>query len=469
MMAAALGMLLSLLLAACGAATEVSDTLTPAITAAQTAPATAPATAGDPPPTTPSMQDASPSPGPVLTAAPEPVVVKTGADVLVADGFAALHGLHVGLIANQTSVSGGDFLLDLLHRAPEVELAVVFAPEHGVRGTAGAGDDVGDTVDPTTGVPIISLYKPGSDFRPSPAELSGIDVLVYDLQDVGARFYTYISTMGRSMEAAAHAGIPFVVLDRPNPSGGVAISGFTRTPDQVSFVSEYPIPALYGLTSGELAQMIVAEGWKDVDGLDLRVIAMQGWDRGQRWDDTGLPWIPPSPGLPAAQAALVYPGTVLVEATTLSFGRGTLAPFTQVGAPWVDAEAVAADLAGRGLAGVRFQATSFVPEVIPDVAENPAVIPFLGQTVPAVAVLVTDATAFDSVAVGIHLLEAFQTHATAAGRGELIDRAAAFDLLAGTAVLRQMLQSGVPAAEIVRSWTADVETFETQRQPYLIY
>lgn len=448
-----------------GADAVTGPSQTPVPTGSTSAPTAAPTATTPPTPTAPPVPTTTPAPTPT----PAPVTVRTGADVLAADGFQPLAGLRVGLIANQTSRVGDRFLLDLLHEAANVDLAAVFAPEHGVRGTAGAGEDVGDTVDPQTGVPVISLYKAGSGFRPTPGELEGIDVLVYDLQDVGTRFYTYISTMGRCMEAAAGAGIPFVVLDRPNPSGGAIVEGFARTPDQASFISEYPIPARYGMTSGELARMIQGEGWKDITGLDLRVIPMQGWTRDMTWADTGVDWVPPSPGLPTADAAVVYPGTVLIEATTLSFGRGTLRPFTQIGAPWVDAAAVAADLNARGLPGAAFRATTFVPEVIPDVATDPAAIPFLGEVVHAVEIIPTDPATIESVALGLHVLDAFGDHATTVGRGDLIDRGPTFDLLAGTPVVRQMLNRGDQPADIVAAWAADVEAFGALRAPYLIH
>lgn len=427
------------------------------VTSSSPAPPTAPAPAAD---------AAAPPPSP--TATPTPRVI-TGAAALAASDFGPLHGRRVGLIANQTSVAGGRHLIDLLHEASDVDLVAVYAPEHGVRGAAGAGEDVGDTVDEATGVPVISLYKTGSDFRPTQAELAGVDVLVYDLQDVGARFYTFISTMGRSMEAAAEAGIGFLVLDRPNPSGGLTVEGFTRTADQVSFISEYPIPSRYGLTAGELARMIAGEGWKTTGGLDVQVAPLTGWARQQRWGDTGLEWIPPSRGLPTPTAALVYPGTVLIEATSLSYGLGTQQPFTQVGAPWVDADAVTADLTARQLPGVAFAATRFVPEVIPGLAENPDAIRFLDEEVAAVRIEVTDPAAVASVATGVHLLDAFRAHAAAQGRDELINRPQTFDLLAGTSRLRLMLQEGASAGDVVAAWADDVAAFERQRAPYLQY
>ena len=281
----------------------------------------------------PVLDEATSTTTPATTAVPRPsapapttterqAVVTSGADALVDSDFARLDGQRVGLIVNHTALASGEHLIDLIDAAPNVELVAIFAPEHDIRGTAGAGELFGDRVDPRTGVQIFSLY---TDTRqPSPAMLADVDVLVYDLQDVGARFYTYISTMGLAMQSAARAGIPFVVLDRPNPGGGGSSAGFVLEPDQISFIGQFPIPASYGLTAGELATAIKGEAWlPGLDGLALDVVAMQGWERQMRWPATEQPWVPPSPGLPTFESALAYPGTVLFEATPISYGGGT--------------------------------------------------------------------------------------------------------------------------------------------------
>ncbi|MGB5758135.1 MAG: DUF1343 domain-containing protein, partial [Acidimicrobiales bacterium] len=275
-----------------------------------------------------------------------------------------MSGKRVGLIASRASVVGDRTVIDLLAQSDSVDLVSVFAAEHGIRADVDAGATIDDGVDPATGLAVHSLY--GATRSPTAEMLADIDVLVFDLQDVGARFYTYTATMGLAMQAAARAGIPFVVMDRPNPIGGTSLGGAVRDDDHRSFVGQYPIPAVHGMTAAELALAIRGEGWLDgLEGLDLRVVAMSGWARDDLWADTGLAWVPPSPGLPTALTALVYPATVLFEATTLSFGRGTDHPFSQVGAPWLDGEDLARALNDRNLPGIRFRAVTFTPLAAP--------------------------------------------------------------------------------------------------------
>src|SRR5690606_29444653 len=281
------------------------------------------------------------------------------------DGFRDLAGLRVGLVTNRTArvdtADGGPpHLIDRLHAAPGVTLAALFGPEHGLRGTAEAGDRVEGGRDAATGAPIHSLY--GQRQKPSQAQLAGLDALVFDMQDVGARFYTYISTMGYAMQAAAEAGLPFVVLDRPNPLGD-GVKGWVMEPAHQSFVGRYPIPVTHGMTVGELARMIQGEGWlSGLEGLDLRVIALGGYRRPMPWEEPGLPWVPPAPNIPDVATARVYPGAALFENSAVNEGRGTRTPFRVVGAPWADAAALADTLNARGLPGVRFEPAAYTPE-----------------------------------------------------------------------------------------------------------
>ncbi|MCP4085710.1 MAG: DUF1343 domain-containing protein [Actinomycetia bacterium] len=388
--------------------------------------------------------------------------VRTGAEVLVADDLELLHGRRVGLIANQTTTAHGVHLIDHFHDHPDVDLVAVFSPEHGVRGTAGAGELLDDTHDPATGVPVLSLY--GETRSPTTEMVEGIDVLVFDIQDVGTRFYTYISTMGLAMQAAADHDIDFVVLDRPNPLGGEISAGFMLETDQQSFIGQYPVPSAYGLTPGELALAIQGERWLEgLDELDLLVIAMEGWQRDMLWLDTGLAWTAPSPGLPTFITALGYPGTVLFEATTLSYGGGTHRPFLTVGAPWADGEAAAAELNGRGLAGIEFTAVEFEPRPI----RSPSVRGE-GELHSGVRYRFTDVDGVEPVAVGIHVLEVFRDQAVDAGE-DLIDRPVTFDLLSGTTRLREQLEAGTTAEEIVAGWQAEAVAFRETRAPYLLY
>ncbi|MEO1064516.1 MAG: DUF1343 domain-containing protein [Actinomycetota bacterium] len=391
-----------------------------------------------------------------------PPAVTTGARSLVDEGFASLAGQRVGLVANPTSFVGDDHLIDLLDAAPDVELAAIFAPEHGLRGVGGAGELLDDEIDRRTGVTVFSLY--GDTFRPTPEMLEGIDVLLYDLQDVGSRFYTYIATMGFAMEAAAEAGIEFVVLDRPVVSGGELTGGFVLVDEQRSFVGPYELPAAYGLTSGELATMLIGEGWLDADP-ELRVVELSGWRRGMRWDETGLRWVPPSPGLPTVESALVYPGTVFLEATTVSFGGGTDFPFSMAGAAWIDGPALATELSDRGLPGVSFEAVEFTPRPIPGRTRSPR---FEGEDLAGVRIVIEDEGSFRPVETGIHLLEALVRQGEAVDE-VVIDRPEWVDLLAGTTRLRELLEAGAPAAEIVAAWADEVAAFDELRRPYLRY
>lgn len=406
--------------------------------------------------------------------------VAPGAAVLAERGFSDFFGLRVGLIANRASVVDGRSVIDILAEADGFDLVAVFAPEHGLRADAGAGELVADGVDPVTGLPVYSLY--GETRSPTQESLAGMDVLVHDLQDVGARFYTYTATMGLAMQAAAEAGIPFVVLDRPNPIGDRA-AGSMRADDQVSFVSRYPVPALHGMTSGELAIAIQGEGWLDgLADLDLRVVPMAGWRSDMRWSDTGLDWTPPSPGLPTAESALTYPATVLFEATTLSYGRGTDHPFQQIGAPWLDSAALAEALRAADLAGVRFDPVAFTPEA----DERAAALQYEGVEVSGVRVIVTDGSAVDQAAVGVHLLAAVLAQAQAvndsgangsAGEDgsadepaiQVIDRPEFLALLTGTTAVGDALAAGVAPADIVASWSDELSAFEELRSRYRLY
>lgn len=454
---------ITLVVAACSSAepATVSVAAAPTATDIVVAPAvSAPTAAPTPaPPTVKPAATATPEPSPPPTPAP----VVTGLGQLVATDFAALAGQRVGVIANATSDYDGEHIIDLLTAAPDVELVAAFAPEHGIRGTADAGATISDAADAVTGIPIFSLY--GTERAPTAANLDGIDVLVYDLQDVGARYYTYISTLGLAMQAAAAADVAFVVLDRPNPLGGDHVAGFTRTAELESFVSQYPIPSTYGLTAGELATAIVGEGWlSGLGDLDLTIVAMTNWERGMRWDDTNVPWIAPSPGLPTATSALTYPAIVLFEATTLSFGKGTNRPFRQLGAPWLDGRQLSADLNALDLAGVRFDAVTFTPSS--GLAVNPR---HVDQQVDGTEVIVTDATTFDPVATGVHLMVAVQRQASAGGLGPIIDRPAFFDLLAGSTSVRDGLTAELSADEIVAGWSADVAAFMAVHERYRRY
>ncbi len=387
--------------------------------------------------------------------------VRVGAAVLVDDGLRPLVSQRVGLITNNAAQVDGERVLDLMLRSEAVDLVAIFAPEHGIEAIEPGGFEVADTTANGGEIVVHSLY--GSDRAPTQEALAELDVLVFDLQDVGVRAYTYLSTMGLAMEAAAEAEIPFVVLDRPNPLGGDYLAGYVRDPDLDSFISAYPVPAAHGLTAGELALAIKGEGWLDgVDRLQLEVVAMEGWHRDLVWSQTDLTWVAPSPGLPTVDATSVYPGTVLFEATSLSVGRGTAEPFTLVGAPWIDGERLAADLNGRALPGVWIEPATFTPVATP-LDPDP---PYDSQTVNGIRIEVTDQSVVQPVELGIHLFEAVKAQAVA---DALVARPEMLDLLAGSDRLRHAFDSGVGADAIIAGWADELSAFATLRQPYLLY
>jgi uncharacterized protein YbbC (DUF1343 family) len=323
--------------------------------------------------------------------------VRTGADMLMREKLGLLRGKNVGLITNHTGRLGtGEFLVDALLRSG-IHVVRLFGPEHGIRGMAAAGEKVADSVHGKTGLPAISLY--GKNHKPTAEMLRGVDLLLYDIQDVGARFYTYISTMALCMEAAAEAKIPFIVLDRPNPLGGEKLDGPILDDSLRSFVGIAPLPIVYGLTCGELARLLNGEHLL-AGGVqaELTVVAMEGWDRSMLWGGTKLEWIPPSPNLRTAEAALAYPGTCLVEATNVSEGRGTENPFLTIGAPFVNGKKLADALEAEHLPGVQFHPTSFVPSSSKHT----------GETCGGVDIRIVDDSDFSPVKAGLTILVTLQ-------------------------------------------------------------
>jgi uncharacterized protein YbbC (DUF1343 family) len=403
----------------------------------------------------PSMSQPPPSSGPVTT----------GAETLAASGFATLAGKRVGLITNHTGLVGVEHLADMLAKAPGVKLSAIFAPEHGFRGSAEAGAKFGNSTDAKTGAPIFSLY--GAAKKPAPATLRNVDVLVFDIQDIGARFYTYISTMGLAMQAAAAAHIPFVVLDRPNPLGGEYVSGFVLEPALRSFVGQYPVPIAHGLTVGELARMIKGERWLDgLEALELTVVEMQGWKRAMRWPGTQRAWVATSPNIPTFEAALVYPGIGMVGETEVNEGRGTPTPFSLFGAPWLDAPRMAKRLNALRLPGVTFEPTTYQPRSIPKVATHPR---FEGTTINGVRVVVGDTARVEPLEIGMHVLASLIAEARAKGLPELIGNLGMFHSIAGTRRLHRMLANGSDGTAIIKAWQAEVAQFKALRARYLLY
>ena len=373
----------------------------------------------------------------------------TGIDILVGERFAPLTGLRVGLITNHTGRDReGRRTIDLLHQASRVKLKAIFGPEHGFAGTAAEGAPVTSGRDPATGVPVYSLY--GEVLRPTEKMLENLDALVFDIQDVGVRFYTYISTLGYAMEAAAKKGIPFYVLDRPNPINGLSVEGPILDRDLISFVGYFPLPVRHGMTVGELAQMFNKENKL---GVNLHVIKMQGWDRGDWFDETGLAWVNPSPNLRSLTEATLYPGVAMAEGSNVSVGRGTDTPFELLGAPWIDARRLAAYLNERQIQGVRFVPVDFTP----------VSGPFAGQVCQGVNFVLLDREALNSPELGVEIVAAL--HHLFPGEFQ-IDKT--LPLVGARWVLEDIKKGKDPRAIVLHSYEP-LEPFRRMRATYLLY
>ena len=389
---------------------------------------------------------------------PQHEAVIPGLEALLAgDSLQLVHGRRVGLITNHTGIAArGDTMIgapSLLQDHPQIDLVALYSPEHGLTGRVEAGVKVASERHAETDLPVYSLY--GEDRKPLPEMLRGVDVLLYDIQDIGARYYTYVWTMALAMEAAAEAEIPFVVLDRPNPIGGRLVQGNVLDPEYATFVGLYPVPMRHGLTPGELARLV-----NDVHriGADLRVVPLRGWSRGEWFDETGLPWVPPSPNMPSLESATHYPGTCLFEGTNLSVGRGSAIAFQHVGAPWLDASAIVERLNAMGLPGVRFEATTFTPV-------QPGDGKYDGQSIRGIRFRTTDRTVYDPTRAAVAaLIEIQRAHAD-----RLEWNVAHFDRLAGTDRLRNLIQAGASLEEAVEGWATESAAFDELRQPYLLY
>jgi uncharacterized protein YbbC (DUF1343 family) len=398
--------------------------------------------------------------GNTFGAPPEPSVsceaaaaghVDTGIDVLRAESFARLRGARVGLITNASGrAKDGTSTIDLLSHAPDVALVTLFSPEHGL-GADREGHIAGGK-DERSGLPVVSLY--GDAFSPPPETLTGIDTLVFDIQDVGTRYYTYASTMRRAMASAAEHHLRFVVLDRPNPIDGLDVAGPVLLPSTRSFVNHHPLPVRHGMTVGELAELFNAD---DHMGVRLQVVRARGWRRGDYLDATGLPWVNPSPNLRSVDEALLYPCVGLLEGSNVSVGRGTTMPFEVVGAPWMDGPALARSLGAMSLPGVTFAATTFTPTTSA----------YAGEVCQGVRVTITGRAQFEPVRTGVAIAtQLVRLNGTvhkngwhASDLGKLLAHKEAVD-----ACLR-----GCPLGEIERTWTDALTAFQAKREKYLLY
>jgi uncharacterized protein YbbC (DUF1343 family) len=387
--------------------------------------------------------------------------VTTGLEILAAEP-GVLNGRRWALLANHAAVTSAlEPARAVLARAaggPEL----LFAPEHGLDGVAQDMEAVGDETDPLTGVVVRSLYGHSAEtLRPRPADLETIDILVADLPDIGSRYYTFAATMDAVMAGCATAGVEVLVLDRPNPINGIAREGGRVVPGYESFVSQIPTPARHGLSLGEIALLLQRDRYPD---LALGVLTCDGWSRGQWWDETGLPWVPPSPNMPGLETAAVYPGLCLVEATNLSEGRGTTRPFHQIGAPWADADAVADTLRSLDLPGIRFRSTRFRPQFGKH----------RQQVCNGIELHVTDRDMLEPLALGLQVVKVFHDlHPDdfdwRAEPYEFVSEIPALDLLTGSPDARRCIETGSALDPLHERWRAWIETFEADLEDILLY
>ena len=376
-----------------------------------------------------------------------PATVATGLDVLAEGDFAALDGLRVGLITNQTGVdAGGRRAIDLMRAAPRVRLTAIFSPEHGLHGDADG--KVASGREPTTDLAVYSLY--GDVTRPTRAMLEGLDALVFDVQDAGVRFYTYVTTMAYAMEAAAARRMPFYVLDRPDPISAAVVQGPVLDANRRSFTGYFPLPVRYGMTIGELARLLNVE---NKIGAELHVVQMRGYRRAQWYDETGLRWIAPSPNLRSLGQATLYPGVALVEGANVSVGRGTETPFELLGAPWIDGGALASHLNRREIPGVRFEPVEF----------RPMEPPFAGRPCHGVRIVLTDRAALDAPTLGVEIASAL--HRLHPRQFRLDDTLG----LIGTRWVIDAIRGGEDPRTIGRRWQTSLDDFLALRARYLLY
>ncbi len=389
-------------------------------------------------------------------------IVKPGIEVLRDQGFAPLQGKRVGLITNPTGVDN-DLIstIDILAEAEGISLTALFAPEHGVRGNQVAGATVLNEKDPKTGVTVYSLH--GKTRKPTPAMLKDVDVLIYDIQDIGTRSYTFISTMGLAMEAAAENGKKFMVLDRPNPLGGNKIEGCITEKESQSFVSRFPIPYIYGLTPGELALLLNEEKMlSDAVQADLTVIPMQGWQRSMTFADTGMPWVLPSPHIPSPATALLYPATgIMGELDYVSIGVGYTLPFALTGSPWIDAQKLCDRLRALSLPGVNFRPIHY----------KPFYGLFKGENINGIEVYISDPQSAELTLIQFYIMQElaslYPLHKPFASAPQA--RLSMFDKVVGSPKVRALFSKTYKVADLLEFWNKDRNTFRNLSRKYYLY
>ena len=388
--------------------------------------------------------------------------LEVGADRLVSNYINLIKGKRIGLVTNASGVlSNGTPLVDTLFNMKDVKITALFGPEHGIRGNAPAGKAIGSSVDAKTGIPVYSLF--GKNKKPTAEMLKDVDVLIYDIQDVGARFYTYISTLFYVIQAGADNHIPIIILDRPNPIDGINVEGPIRKDDEASFVGIAPIPIMHGMTVGELAKLYAGEGYigKNLKP-DLTVIKMKNWNRNFYLDHYSLPWIDPSPNIPNLETAIVYPGLCLIEGTNVSEGRGTYHPFINIGAPYINSDSLIDKLKEYNVKGIALSTIKFTPVDIPKMSANPK---YKNESCSGITIHVTNRNHFKAVHFGIKLVCAL--HSLYPDQFKFRD--AGFDRLSGDKSIREKILAGETPEKIISSWQKELKEFLSIRNKYLLY
>ncbi|MCK5088151.1 MAG: DUF1343 domain-containing protein [Melioribacteraceae bacterium] len=390
------------------------------------------------------------------------VKVTVGADVLLSEEFNLIKNRSIGIITNHSAIlSSGTHLVDTLFSLNDIKIKALFGPEHGIRGDAPDGHSIKDGIDTKTGLPVYSLY--GKNRKPTKEMLKGIDLIIFDIQDIGARFYTYISTLYYAIQSSAENDIPIIVLDRPNPINGLTVDGPIRKEEFKSFVAIAPIPIQHGLTIGELAIMFNDESWIDTDRkADLTVVKIKNWKREYFFDDCNLKWVNPSPNMPSLNTAIIYPGMCLIEGVNVSEGRGTYSPFLQIGAPYINSKELLNALNKFDHPGISLEEITFTPESIANMSVKPK---YLNEKCNGIKITITDKNEIQSLKFGIQVLYSINKLYPK----EFKYRRNWLDKLFGDIYLKEMLESGITPDEIYSVWKDDVEKFKQLRNKYLLY
>lgn len=392
----------------------------------------------------------------------KPKKVLTGADILISENLDLIKGKKLGIITNHTAIlSDGTHLVDTLANIDGISIKALFGPEHGIRGDASAGEKIGDNVDAKTGIPVYSLY--GKNRKPTKEMLGDINMLIFDIQDIGARFYTYISTLYKIIETSKEHNIDLIVLDRPNPIGGTTVDGPLIEEELFSFVGINRIPIQHGMTIGELAKLFSEKFIKTKDEFHLKIIRMQNWQRDYIFSDCGLPWIKPSPNIPNLETALIYPGTCLLEGTNISEGRGTYSPFLTIGAPFINSKDLSDLLKAQVDSNiVEISDTSFVTEKIPNMA---LWVKFEGEKSNGIHISIKNEKLLQPLRFGVKLI--YSLHKLYKDEFEFKDKW--IDKLYGNPTFKDMIRNNKTHEEIIATWNEDIREFKSLRKNYLLY